>query len=271
MTTRVLTFLSFLLAAAALFLLPAGTARRILHTGFLFTQPAREISAMGQRISREALGGLPENMTLEERDALLAELGQARTQLAQARAQQEGLRMENLQLQRLLRHYKAPHEYSLVVAEVTSRGLFLGKVCTFLLDRGASDGIQAGQAVLDQDGLVGVVEQATARQAVVRLLCAPDFSLPAESVERRTSGILENREGRLMLTGTMGEAFDSLGFGEWVTTSDLGSEAMQPGIPVGTIQGKERSPDDSPAYPLSSAVKDFLGIRYVMVAIRGKR
>ena len=226
---------------------------------------------MGQRISREALGGLPENMTLEERDALLAELAQARMALSQAQAQQEGLRLENLQLQRLLRHYKQPKDYSLVVAEVTGRGLFLGRLNTLILDRGASDGIQEGQAVLTEDGLVGVVFQATARQSVVKLLCARDFTLPAEAALRKTSGILENQSGGLVLAGTMGESFDTLGFGEWLYTTDLGSEAMQPGLPVGMIQGKDRAPDDSPVYAVTPAVKDFMGIQYVMVAIRGKR
>ncbi|MGN0866440.1 MAG: rod shape-determining protein MreC [Oligosphaeraceae bacterium] len=271
LTVRLLTLLSFLLCAAALFLLPAGTTRRILHTGMLFTQPAQELHAMGQRVSREALGGLPENMTLEERDALLAELAQARMQLSNVQGQQEGLRLENLQLQRLLRHYKQPKDYSLVVAEVTGRGLFLGKLNTFLLDRGASDGIQEGQAVLSVDGVVGVVAHATARQSVVKLLCARDFSLAAEATLRKTSGILENRDGSLVLAGTMGESFDSLGFGEWLYTTDLGNDAVQPGLPVGVIQGKDRAPDDSPVYAITPAVKDFLGIQYVMVAIRGKR
>ncbi len=271
LTSRLLTLLSFLLCAGALFLLPAGTARRLLHTGMLLTQPAQELQAMGQRITREALGGLPENMTLEERNALLVELTQARIGLSQAQAQQEGLRLENLQLQRLLRHYKQPKDYSLVVAEVTGRGLFLGKLNTFLLDRGASDGIQEGQAVLSVDGVVGVVIQAMARQCVVKLLCARDFTLPGEATLRKTSGILENREGGLVLTGTMGESFDSLGFGEWLYTTDLGNEAMQPGLPVGVIQGKDRAPDDSPVYAVLPGVKDFLGIQYVMVAIRGKR
>ncbi len=271
MNSRLLVILSFVLVAAALYLLPQGTTRRLLGTGRAFTQPARELSAMGQRVAREALGGLPENMTREERDALLAEVARLKEQSVGYSRRLDSLRAENIQLQRLLRHYKQTKDYSMVTAEVVGRSALLGRMDTLVLDRGASDGIQAGQAVLGTEGIVGVVEEAMARQSVVRLVSSPGFSLPASVSGRDATGILENQGGRLVLVGLMGRDFDALSLGDVVVTTELGSEAMQPALAVGTIGDKGRTPDDAPMYMLdASASPQLSSLRFVLVAIRGK-
>ena len=258
---RFLTAISFVIFALAFFLLPSGVEERLSRLGRLFVSPAEEFGAVSQRVAREVLGGLPEGMTVEERDELLSELARVKNELSVRDASEESLRAENRQLQRLLRHVRQPRDYSLVVAEVVGRGVLFGRSESLVIDRGATDGILAGQAVMTIDGVVGVVVDSTPRQATVRLYTSRSFSLAAEVPAKRTSG---------MLTMPMGDAFDSLLPGETLCTSDLGSDMMQPGLNIGVIESKERQADDVPAYVVRPAASTG-DIRYVMVAIRGKR
>ena len=115
---RFLTAISFVIFALAFFLLPSGVEERLSRLGRLFVSPAEEFGAVSQRVAREALGGLPEGMTVEERDELLSELARVKNELSVRDASEESLRAENRQLQRLLRHVRQSRDYSLVVAEV---------------------------------------------------------------------------------------------------------------------------------------------------------
>lgn len=270
MAQRLLIIFSFLLLAGALFLLPRGTRVRLERTGRLFVEPSVEFNDMGQRMAREALGGLPPDMTLEERNQLLAELSKARLDLAARDAAETAMVAENRQLQRLLRYFKEPHDYSLVVAGISGLAESDDAFGTIVLDRGASDGIQAGQAVLCCEGVVGVVLESTPRRAVVCLLNSRRFSLSAEVTARQVSGILENYEGALALTSPMGGQFDEVKEGEGVYTTDLGNDFMVPGLLIGTIAGRDRAPDDSPVYFLTPSAK-ATGHKYLMVAIPGAR
>ena len=264
MKSRLLLCFSFLLLAAALFWLPAGTRKRLARTGRAFVEPTAEMNAMGLRVAREALGGLPPDMTVSQRDDLLAELAKTRNALEVKDAASEALKAENDQLRRLLRYVRQPRDYSLVVAGVAAQLAGTGSV---VLDRGSADGILAGQAVMTLEGLSGIVSEASIRRSVVTLLGDKDFSIPVEVPSRQTNGILENRKGKLLLVAPMGAGFDSLEAGDVVCTTDLGSEVMQPGLLVGTIREKLRAPDDSPIYVIEAAASFLESSRYFLIAI----
>lgn len=236
----------------------------------VFVEPSVEFNAMSQRIAREALGGLPEGMSVAERDALLAEFAKAKVDLAARDAANAAIQAENRQLQRLLRYFKEPHDFSLVVAGISGRDESDDVFGTVVLDRGASDGIQAGQAVMCVDGVVGVVLESTPRRSVVRLITSRQFALSAEVTAHQVNGILEYSDGHLMLTSPMGNAFDALQNGEAVYTTELGNDSMVSGLLLGTISGKERAPDDSPRYYLEPAANP-VGHKYFLVAIPGGR
>lgn len=270
MKTRLPIIISFVVLACVLFLLPSGTRARIARTCRVFIEPSVEFNAMTQRVAREVLGGLPEGMTLAERDELLAELAKAKADLASRDAADAAIQAENRQLQRLLRYFKESHEYSLVVAGVTGRSESDDAFGTVVLDRGASDGIQAGQAVLSVEGVVGVVLESTTRSAVVRFITSRHFAISAEVTARQVSGILENCDGALALTAPMGNAFDDLRKGEAVYTSALGNDSMVSGLLLGTITEKDRGPDDSPRYFVKPA-SNPVGQKYLFVAIPGGR
>lgn len=270
MKTRLPIVISFVILACALFLLPKGTRERIVRTGRIFVEPSVEFNAMSQRVAREVLGGLPAGMTLEERDELLAELAKTKADLASRDAVDMAIQAENRQLQRLLRYFKEPHDFSLVVAGVADRLESDDAFGTVVLDRGASDGIQAGQAVLNVDGVVGIVLESTTRSAVVRLITSRHFAISAEVTARQVSGIMEECDGALALTSPMGKAYDDLQEGESVYTSALGNDSMVAGLLLGTISGKERGPDDSPRYFVNPAA-DPVGQKYLFVAIPGGR
>ena len=243
-----LVFLSFVALALAFFLLPQGTRERLRHGGRLFTQPAEEFAAMGLRVGREALGGLPPSMSAAERDELLSDKArlEADSQVRDARVRE--LEAQNLALQKLLQHVSAQHSYALVVCEVVKRPPWSQARQVVVVDRGSSSGLRSGQAVLSLEGVAGVVVEATARQAVVELLASPTLSLPCEVAGRRVSAVLENHAGQFVLTSVLGADYEAAQPGDQVVTTDLGSDAMQPGLLLGTITELTRDAQGAPQY-----------------------
>ena len=264
--SRLLILAAFLLFAAALVVLPAGGRKRISRLLNAFIHPSQEIAALSLRVSREALGGLPPSMTVAERDALLAEAARAKQQTAAREMNSRDLAAENQHLQRLLRHVKRERDYSLVVAEIHHRPAWSDYDGTVLIDRGAADGIQPGQAALTLDGVVGIVASVTMRQATVRLWTAPDFTLPAQIRSRNITALLARHGAHLMLDSPMGQSFDDGHPGDQVFTSDMGSDTMQPGLLIGTVDRLEWGSDGAPHYVVTPAAS-LENLQYLMLAI----
>ncbi|MBO4619604.1 MAG: rod shape-determining protein MreC [Victivallales bacterium] len=268
--SRVLILLSFLALALAFFFLPRGTRERLRHFGRLFTQPSEEMAAMSLRVGREALGGLPPEMSVAERDELLAAKArlEAESQVRDARVR--ALEAQNQALQKLLQHVSAQHSYALVVCEVVKRPAWSQTHHTVVVDRGSSSGLRPGQAVLSLEGVVGVVSEATARQAVVELFTSPSFALPCEIAARQVSAVLENHGGQFVLTSVLGAEYDAVQLGDEVVTTDLGSDAMQPGLLLGTIAEKTRDANGAPRY-LVDAIVQPATLKYLMAVLPERR
>ena len=221
---------------------------------------------MSLRVGREALGGLPPAMSVAERDELLTAKTrlEAESQMRDARVRE--LEAQNQTLQRLLQHANAQHSYALVVCEVMKRPSWSQARQTVVVDRGSSFGVQPGQAVLSLEGVVGVVREATTRQAVVELTTSPAFALPCEVAGRQLSAVLERHAEGLVLTAVLGADYDAAQPGDEVVTTDLGSDAMQPGLLLGTIAEMTRDEQGAPRYTVVPVTQPE-ALKYLMVVL----
>lgn len=114
-----------------------------------------------------------------------------------------------------------------------------GAESMFIVDVGALDGVSAGAPVIGSFGLVGVVREARAREAVGMDWTHPDFRASAMIADGSVFGLVENRPGRfreedrLVLNGVPFN--EDVAPGAVVVTSGLGG-VFPRGIPIGRIR-----------------------------------
>ncbi len=280
--TRFFYFCAFLLFAVLLFMLPSGTQERIQGFGTFFLEPGKTLARISARVAREALGGLPENLSLKERDELLIALGEARLKTAAAEISNDKLRRDNQFLQGLLRLVNSPKEYTLTVCEVIQRNPLSDYYGTMLINRGHSDGLKAGHAVLTPEGLVGVISEVRTKEALVTLLGSPKFSLSCKIAGKEISGLIHSpaqTEGisanlffppqTLSLDSLTGGRFDTVELNDLVATSSLGSDHLLEDIPIGHICKIETDTAGAFRYQLKPKAS-LENLRFVMVAIPPK-
>lgn len=123
-----------------------------------------------------------------------------------------------------------PGELATVTARIGGSGPSTFDNVRFI-DKGSEDGIIAGQAVVDEDGLVGWVDLVSAKAARIRLIIDPAVSVGVRVLSTNETGIVTGRgDGPLRLE--MFRANEGVVEGARVVT--VGSR-FPPGIPVGTI------------------------------------
>ena len=120
------------------------------------------------------------------------------------------------------------------LATVTAR-LYSGGVSPFdnarFIDKGANDGIVVGQAVIDEDGLVGRVDLVSANDARIRLITDPLVSIGVRVQSSNETGIASGRgDGPLRLE--MFRANEAVYEGDLVVTD---GSRFPPGLVVGTV------------------------------------
>ncbi len=168
--------------------------------------------------------------TLREHDRLAQENAQLRLQLSQM----EQMRQEHATMAWLLQlRPNLPGEWlgCRVIAVYPQVGQQ-----SLIIDRGAHEGVQPGAPVVAGDGLVGVVVQADAGHAIVRLISAPRIAVSAKvlNAQKICTGICEGHgESTLLLNFIPPEA--PLQAGDKVVTAGLGGK-YPPNIPIGTVQ-----------------------------------
>ncbi|VAW07392.1 hypothetical protein MNBD_ACTINO01-1571 [hydrothermal vent metagenome] len=100
------------------------------------------------------------------------------------------------------------------------------------IDKGAKDGIVAGQAVIDEDGLVGRVDLVSANDARIRLITDPIVSVGVRVQSTNETGIVSGRgDGPLRLE--MFRAKETVRGGSLVVTD---GSRFPPGIVVGVVR-----------------------------------
>ena len=99
------------------------------------------------------------------------------------------------------------------------------------INKGAADGIVKGQAVIDENGLVGRIDFVTESAARVLLITDPRFGAGVRNLATNDTGWIEGR-------GTRALQLEMFSAQEPVTSGDLlvtDGSRFPPGIPVGTV------------------------------------
>jgi rod shape-determining protein MreC len=126
----------------------------------------------------------------------------------------------------------APGELTTVTARITASGPSAFDNVRYV-DKGSKDGIVPGQAVVDEDGLVGRVDIVSARAARIRLITDPIVSVGVRVLSTNETGIVTGRgDGPLRLE--MFRAKEAVTGGDRVVTD---GSRFPPGIAVGTVTG----------------------------------
>lgn len=176
----------------------------------------------------------------QSRSSLRDQIGQLQQQLlGQQGALQrlQTLEEENQRLRALFEGAKSqPYEYRFAELLQVELDPFSHRV---IIDRGASDGVQPGQAVIDGRGVMGQVEDVQRHFARVRLISDPSHALPVQ-INRsglRTVAYGTGETGRLNLPNVPREA--DVREGDLVVTSGLGHR-FPGGYPVAVVTSIDR-------------------------------
>jgi len=161
----------------------------------------------------------------EENERLQTRLRQLESQVLETGAVQEQVR----QLEAIL-GIEPPAELSTVTARIYSSGPSSFDNARFI-DKGAKDGVVIGQAVIDEDGLVGRVDLVSANDARIRLIIDPLVSAGVRVQSTNETGVVSGRgDGPLRLE--MFRATASVSAGDLVVTD---GSRFPPGLVVGRI------------------------------------
>ncbi|MFV1970734.1 MAG: rod shape-determining protein MreC [Acidimicrobiia bacterium] len=181
-------------------------------------------------VTRPAVGfvdGVSNLAGLRDENDRLTE--RARELEAQVRAT-EALEEQVIRLEAIL-GLEVPAELATVTARINASGPSAFDNVRYI-DKGSEDGIVAGQAVLDEDGLVGRVDLVSAGAARIRLITDPVVSVGVRVLSTNETGIVTGRgDGPLRLE--MFRAKEAVSNGDRVITD---GSRFPPGIAVGTIR-----------------------------------
>ncbi|HLF00397.1 MAG TPA: rod shape-determining protein MreC [Anaerolineales bacterium] len=201
-----------------------------------------------------------------------SDLEELRRRNAELEAQVAQLTDENSRLQEieaqyrvvsaLLDYARANPEQSYLAADVVGRdeSLFLRYV---LLNKGTNDGVTRDMPVVTEQGLVGVITEATANASKVLLITDASSAANVRLQESRAEGVVigqESGELRLLFIPLDVE----MKSGDRIITSGLGG-TYPPGLVVGTVASvRRRTNDVSQEADVRSAI-DFNQLETVLI------
>lgn len=142
-----------------------------------------------------------------------------------------------------------PKSSNLIDADVIGAPMFIPGISvpeTLILDRGESDGIKVGQAVVYQDNLVGQVVGTSSFLSNVMLITNPSSSFTAKSLTTQSIGVIKGQGGgemvldNVVLSDSLQKQDTILTKGD-VNSSDLG---FPPDLVVGEITSISKNPSD---------------------------
>ncbi len=209
---------------------------------------------------------------------------QAKGENENLREDRNALRQENVQLQAKLRNAGTAAKLleldqsagldelgpvNARVISVTPTLLFQ----SFVISKGAGDGVKVGQAVVTSGGLVGRISEVFGGKATVKLLTDSDFGVQARVARTGTPGIVESSGGSprdLVMRTTNLKA--PVAEGETITTRGTAADAklsslFPPDIPIGRVTRIDDAGTDTQVVHLRPFV-DVRAIDQVQVLTR---
>ena len=225
------------------------------------------VSAPMQSIATDVTGNMTEFLDLEsyskeDLQALVEQLQQERSALAQQLVDYEEKKRENEQLKQQLAIAQLEPENEMRSASVIGRDpneVFAG----FSIDKGSLSGVSEGDPVITSQGLVGVVSQVYATSSMVTCLLSEDLQVAEESGVI-TSDIMTASAGLLRLNYLSSET--KLEKGDIITTSGAGG-AYPANIIIGEVQSVEKSENDISKYAVVKPYEDLAHVKDVQVIV----
>ncbi len=232
----------FCIAAALALMMVATDSKTTLLSGsrtvlFAITKPLLETSRLIHNARDYVLDLFEEREALRERNrAVIAENHKLRKRIIEL--EQEELRSrwlaELVEAQERVEHPVLSSKIVSVQLQPAAQKV--------VLDRGAEDRINVGQAVVDHRGVIGQITATTQSDSAATLITDPNHSLP---VRIKRNGILAVANGigkahELQITGLRSD--QDVQVGDVLITSGLG-ERFPVGYPVARISRVDSNPD----------------------------
>ena len=159
--------------------------------------------------------------------------------------------------------------YKVVSARVIGRGSASTFSQTITLDAGTGSGIRKNMTVISENGLVGVVKDATSNSSIVLLMSDPTFKIGVRVARSQSLGVLMG-EGTGTYSIELLDPAGSMQVGDSLIS--IGSDNNRPfipGLPVGVITSVDHS---TSSLTQRATVKAFsnlndLGIVSVVIAV----
>ena len=176
--------------------------------------------------------------TREDNERLQKEVNELRLQ--QARMEQDASQGKRLQA---LLDFKEQYIGKTLAAQVIgTSGTDLSQV--IYIDRGTSNGIEPGMAVITPDGIVGKVSRADKRTSQVLLITDPNSGAGVIIERLRTNGILKGTiRGYPEVLNVMAD--EEIKPGDKIITTG-GDRVFPKGLPVGVVEKVEKDKDRDP-------------------------
>ena len=203
-------------------------------------------------------------------DELQAENARLRKEIAELEAQAregEADSKENERLRTLLGLRQKRREFDFESATVTARGSS-NWASTLTLSKGAEQGVQAGNCVVDEAGnLVGIIEEAGANWSTMITITDATLEMGALIARTDSTAVLEGdftlmAEGKLKLTDFSKDA--QLRDGDQIITSNISSKFL-PGILIGYATDVTIDPDHLTQSGYLIPIADFDNLQEVLI------
>ena len=214
-----------------------------------------------------------DGMSKDELQALYTELLEENRTLREQLVDYYEVKAENASYENILSVKEAMPDLELTAASVVGRDP--GDVFyDFTIDRGSLSGISAGDAVITEMGVVGVVEEVYATSSRVRSILSEETQIGAVAKETGESGVISSdiqfaNSGKVRLNYLTRDT--QIQPGAIVTTSGAGG--MFPSdLLIGRVDSVERSNADSSYYAIVTPYVDVKTVSdvFVITAFDGK-
>ncbi len=273
-----IAFCFALLFSCVLMCLPPGINRRLEAVVHLVTEPSQAFTRLCARATRGALGGYPDPTSRDDMMALKAEAAEYEAALADLRAESSQLEQENTVLRNRLGFIENSTTLSLTLCQVLQRDPFSEYYDYIIIDKGMGDGIKKGYCVMNEQGLVGVVEEVAFNTSKVLLMTSRQFAMPCQVRARNVTGLLMGTGTanpkelsmaqpipKIVVNSLDGILFNKVAVEDDVTVSATG-EPNGHGIVVGKVSAVNSTTAGAPLLTIQPAAS-LSQLKYVFVVV----
>lgn len=199
-------------------------------------QPLRAMTTVIVGTLQSVFGWIPNPFTIIESKE---ELRQRNIELSAELAKLRRARAENAELRNLLKLKPRP-DFKLLAAEIVGKTAS-GERNLMTLDRGMSEGVRVGMAVITDAGLIGRVFATSSSFALVESLINTTVKVAAKVERSRVEGIIGWDGGPNLLMRGVPKALD-VEIGDKIVTSEY-SVYFPSDVPIGTVTKLEDEPN----------------------------